>query len=393
MKQINWNKKYLVAVSGGPDSIFLLSQIISNKQFNPKNFIVCHVNYNYRNDSSIDERIVKNICDQNKIKLETKILKIDYDNLNVNFESFAREQRYDFFVKVQKNNPDFDTVLVAHNLNDLIETYLIQKERKGIVNYFGLKSETEYKNLKVVRPIINIKKSEILNFLHKGKVEYANDSTNLDDKFLRNKIRKQTNEEEFKKIVEEINKKNVMLEKNNLTAEKYLRDFSSHNHLKLDGFENLNSNTIQTVIAWFLIKSQFKETLTNNKKSLVLEIVKISQSKKPFVLIKKQDLVILKDFQDLYLLEADLLKSEIISIKDENKISQKWGKKFLEEISELNISKDCFVTNDYFLAKKMRLENNKKLVKCFSETKTSYYNRVQKRYILNKNKTIILYIL
>ncbi|AXK50688.1 tRNA lysidine(34) synthetase TilS [Spiroplasma alleghenense] len=392
MQKIDWEKKYLVAVSGGPDSIFLLSSLISDKNFKHDNFIVCHVNYNYREDSRIDQKIVEEICESNKIKLEIRILNEDYSNLGDNFENFARVKRYDFFLEISKKYKNFNTVLIAHNFNDLIETFLIQKQRKNIVDFWGLKETTFYKELIVFRPILDLKKSEIMKFLEVNKIDYAIDSTNFDEKFLRNKIRKEINEKDFGQILKQIISENEELTKNNDIAQNYLKNHSSDFHIYIKDIGKLSEKTQQIVIAKFLLKSEIGRNLAKSKKAIFKEIVKICQSKKPYVIMKKNDVVVLKDFEKVIISDLKTLSPATYSVKNNKAILEKWGPEASERIKNLDLNPDCYITNDYWQIKSKLYYKGKKLTKYYSEKKVGYFERMKNLYILDKYKTIILYI-
>ena len=111
-------KKYIAAVSGGPDSMALLDQ------FKKVIVGVCHVNYHKRVDSNYDTKLVKDYCKKHKIPLaiydvNTKVYKT---SLQHNFQTLAREIRYEFFVKCG-NKFKCKNLLIAHNLNDFLETF------------------------------------------------------------------------------------------------------------------------------------------------------------------------------------------------------------------------------------------------------------------------------
>ncbi len=147
-------RKYLAAVSGGPDSMALLDlyrDIIK---------VVCHVNYKKRVDSDYDQGIVEKYCEEHGIKCYSKVLTdVDYEP-GGNFQSLARQIRYDFFVEVaQKEN--LDTILIAHNLNDHLETAYMNIKRKSLAPFYGIKKINHYKNLKIIRPLITIKKDDL----------------------------------------------------------------------------------------------------------------------------------------------------------------------------------------------------------------------------------------
>ena len=142
------NKQYLVAVSTGPDSMALLHKLLSN------NFkvIVCFVNYHHRTNSDDEEILIKEFCNQYKCPLE--IHSCYYKESYGNFENWAREERYQFFEKISKKY-NVEKCFVGHHLDDVLETYLMQKQR-GYISYYGLKEEVNIKNVNIVRPLLNL---------------------------------------------------------------------------------------------------------------------------------------------------------------------------------------------------------------------------------------------
>lgn len=119
-------QKYLIAVSGGPDSMALL-----NKK---KNLIkaVCHVNYHDREDTDNDERIVRDYCKKYNIDLFVFDTKKDdvskYLDIK-NLQTYYREIRYDFFEKIA-NQLNFLIVLESHSLIIFLTTFLLYLSEK-----------------------------------------------------------------------------------------------------------------------------------------------------------------------------------------------------------------------------------------------------------------------
>ncbi|TNK82672.1 tRNA lysidine(34) synthetase TilS [Mycoplasmopsis pullorum] len=182
MKQEN-NQVILLAISGGPDSIFLL-----NKYINHNNIVVAHVNYNQRFNSDIDQKIVEEMCKKHNIPYEILSLKKD-DYQGGNFQNWAREQRYNFFKQVY-DKYQCNVLFVAHHIDDFLETYFLQKKRKSYINYWGIKKRTEIFNMNVERPLLfSYTKKQILKSLEKKKITFAVDYTNSQPKYDRNKIR------------------------------------------------------------------------------------------------------------------------------------------------------------------------------------------------------------
>ena len=172
---------YLLAVSGGPDSMFLLNE------YKNKKIIVAHVNYNLRKSSTRDQKIVEDFCAENNIQLETLVVKTKPKG---NTESWARDIRYDFFKKIYIKN-GCKALLTGHHRDDFLETALMQQATGRTPKFFGIRKKRIMNEMVVIRPYINMYwKNEILRDLDKNKIKYGIDETNSDLKFERNKVRK-----------------------------------------------------------------------------------------------------------------------------------------------------------------------------------------------------------
>ncbi|AKB11332.1 tRNA lysidine(34) synthetase TilS [Mycoplasmopsis synoviae] len=175
--------KYLIAVSGGADSMFLLDK------YKHKNIVVAHVNYNQRNDSNFDEELVRNYCEKNNIKLE--ILSLNkQDFLKGNFQDWARKARYSFFEKVYKKH-NCNKLLIAHHKLDFLETYYMQKESNKMNFFYGIKKRSFIFDMHVYRPFLyKYTKKQIYKFCRKNKIPYRDDYSNFESKYTRNIVRK-----------------------------------------------------------------------------------------------------------------------------------------------------------------------------------------------------------
>jgi tRNA(Ile)-lysidine synthase len=146
--------KYIIAVSGGPDSMCLLDIYKENVA------LVCHVNYNKRPTAKRDENIVKQYCKMNKIPL--KVLNVTKKMYNeyasTNFQNKARLIRYNFFLECGKKIKNTN-LLVAHQLDDFVETAYMQKQRKSKSLFYGIKKENDILGLNITRPLLNKRKS------------------------------------------------------------------------------------------------------------------------------------------------------------------------------------------------------------------------------------------
>ena len=200
-------KNALVAVSGGSDSLALLD-ILKNK--NEYNLIAVHVNYNYRDSALRDETIVRNYCDKNNIKLYVKSLDSKNDKEG-NFEDWARVIRYKFFKEVY-DKENCVCLFVGHHKDDFIETYLMQKARNALVDYYGINKEVELQGMKVVRPLLEYSKKDLEKYCNDNNIEFGVDETNYDLNYSRNSVRaniiNSMTDEEKNILVEKINKLN-----------------------------------------------------------------------------------------------------------------------------------------------------------------------------------------
>ncbi len=175
-------ERLIIACSGGSDSMALLDLCTKAKM----NLIVCHVNYHQRESSRRDQQIVDDYCRAHRLQLE--VLDGEYDHQD-NFEKYARILRYDFFVDTAQKY-GCKAVLVAHQRDDDLETYLLQKQRGIQPEFYGLKAEVSYKGLSVLRPLLSSSKQDLEEYCHQNGLDSGFDETNASDDFSRNRLRK-----------------------------------------------------------------------------------------------------------------------------------------------------------------------------------------------------------
>ncbi|WP_158500839.1 tRNA lysidine(34) synthetase TilS [Spiroplasma cantharicola] len=369
------SSKYILGLSGGPDSVFLFNYLLDNGF---KNFVVCHVNYNFRKDSNQDLELVKKMCKKYEIEYFIKNIKQDYNNLKENFESWARTIRYDFFCE-QFEKQKADAILIAHNLNDHIETYLMQKNNKKKVRYFGINSESYYKNKKILRPILSIKKSDIIKDLDEKNIGYIIDSTNSDLKYERNKLRFTLRENTFNKLIKEIDIKNEKI----LNYKLKIEDLIYSNVLNIDKFNDDNEWN-EYLLFSFLERNQFSYFLYKTKKAIIREFLKQILSKKKLVEIKKGNLILMKDYELIRVVNSEEL--DTFEIENSN---DKFFKKLLIENNIVN-HENIVVTNNWKKYQSKLLVNDKFLSKIYRDKKINYLKRYKNILIFDKTKKILL---
>ena len=187
--------KLAIAVSGGTDSVALLLLMREWCRMKHKQICVFHVNHSMRNTSSIDAEWVEQLCNDNQIEFFSRTA-TDKDlakNKELGSEGWARNFRYSSFASMLKES-NSDIIVTGHNSGDQAETIIMRMMRgsswKGIQ---GIKSQVtlnfDNTNLKMWRPILNISRKELAQFLKSIGQTWREDETNQTDLYLRNKIR------------------------------------------------------------------------------------------------------------------------------------------------------------------------------------------------------------
>ncbi|QEH61210.1 tRNA(Ile)-lysidine synthase [Spiroplasma chinense] len=378
--KIDTSKKYIVGLSGGPDSIYMLNEL--SKIIDNQNIIACHVNYNYRSDSNIDQQICEKFCKAKGIKLLIKNIEQSYDKLKENFESWAREQRYDMFYKVGKEN-GIDTILIAHNLNDDIETFLMQKQKNIKPKYYGINKNSSYKDLKIIRPIIEVKKSEILNSLKEQNITYAVDTTNSDTKYTRNKIRSELKEDDFFDLQGEKEKLNSDLETlNNLIKE------LGPTRIEIKLLKE-NSEFGERLIFQKIEECGLGHLFYKRKKSTLKEIYKQLVSNKSKIIIQIEDLEICKNNKYAYIYNKAVFKFFDMKIEEFDKDKYPFILN-LNDFDKIDHSKDLRISNNFETLQNQLTYKGYPLIEVFNRNKIPEIERKFVIIIYNYyNKNVI----
>ena len=180
--------KIVVGVSGGPDSITLLECLNKYKEKLEIEIIVAHINHLIRKDSTEDEQYVENICKKMNIKCYIKrenVLSLA-KKLKIGTEEAGRKVRYEFFDEILKKEKA-NKIAIAHNMNDNAETILLNLLRGTGLN--GLEGIQPMEYNKYIRPLINISRKEIEEYVEKNELKPKIDYTNKKNIYKRNKIR------------------------------------------------------------------------------------------------------------------------------------------------------------------------------------------------------------
>ncbi|KAA6349599.1 tRNA(Ile)-lysidine synthase [termite gut metagenome] len=176
--------KILVALSGGADSVGLLRILLSLGY----DCEAAHCNFHLRaEESDRDEVFVRKLCGEWHIPIHVTSFETSRyaKEKRISIEMAARELRYNWFAEIKEISGTC-AIAVAHHKDDRAETLLLNMIRgAGITGLQGIRP----KNGDIVRPLLCVSRAEITDYLKQIKQEYVTDSTNLQDKYTRNKIR------------------------------------------------------------------------------------------------------------------------------------------------------------------------------------------------------------
>ena len=180
--------KIVLAVSGGPDSIFMLDILDKLKENLNFQIVVCHVNHMIRKEATDDEAYVQSFC--KKRGIECYIKRIDVKkiahNKKIGTEEAGRMVRYEFFEEILKET-NSNKIAIAHNKNDKSETVIMNLLRgTGMLGLRGIEAKRDEK---FIRPIIETKRKDIEEYCAQNKLEPRIDKTNFENIYTRNKIR------------------------------------------------------------------------------------------------------------------------------------------------------------------------------------------------------------
>ena len=170
--------KYVVAVSGGVDSVVLLDLLAKKPQLE---LVVAHFDHGIREDSTEDRKLVQKLAKHYNLPVFYKSGKLGPDAS----EATAREARYKFLRQIREEQ-GAKAIITAHHQDDMLETAIINMlrgtGRKGLSSLISTKE--------LVRPMLKWTKSDVLTYAREHNLAWYEDSTNADERYLRNYIRK-----------------------------------------------------------------------------------------------------------------------------------------------------------------------------------------------------------
>ena len=271
-KNLNLNKNFIVAVSGGPDSLALafFSKVYAiKKTLKAEYFIVDH---KLRSESSTEALFVKNLL--KKFSIDLKILKWIGKKPSSNIQSLARDKRYKLLID-QTKKLKFNNILFGHHINDIFENFFIRFLRgSGLNGMVSLDKKSVIQNINIIRPLIDLEKKDLEYVAEKVFNTFVKDPSNDDENFMRVRVRN---------LIAKLEKEGLDKKKFKLTIKnlKY-----ANNAIKFLHEKNLKKNSIV-----LKNKAILSEEFFDNPEEILFrsfsEIVKLVGNKNSYVRGKK----------------------------------------------------------------------------------------------------------
>ena len=259
---------YVVAVSGGVDSVVLLD-ILANSCLPTTRLVVTHLNHGIRSISSETEAFVKEITAKYGLAFFSR-----QANLGANAsEDLSRQHRYQFFREVQKE-VGAEAIVVAHHQDDFLETVILNFcrgcHRRGLVS---LQSRD-----RLLRPLLNYRKKDLIAYAQSQQLRWLEDESNLSDRYFRNRIRQKI----LPRLTEENRQKLLnhcqQLKTSNQELDAFLERYLKHKSYRQQGkvfsrrwFNGLNHLLACEVVSSWLFESQ----ITTSQKQITYIVVKL----------------------------------------------------------------------------------------------------------------------
>ena len=323
---LNINKKYnlienddiiVVGFSGGPDSVFLVEMLKKLQHFFNFKIYLVHINHLLRGeDADSDENFSFEYAKKNNLEIFIKRISVKEiaKEVGKTLEEVGREERYKFFFEIYEK-VRATKIATAHNKDDQIETFLFRLIRgTSLQGLEGIK----IKNNNVIRPISEIYKKDILEYLNKNEIQYKIDKTNFENEFTRNSIRLDLIpfiEERYNiKFKDKIFSLIKEIRENNQNNSLNLSDYTdSENRIILEKTKFLSNFDKKNLLSLFLNKKNIE--VNRNKIDEISSLIKSNGTKK---IDLDKSYRIVKDYTYLYIedkKENCVINNNVIQVK------------------------------------------------------------------------------
>jgi len=181
--------RIMAGVSGGADSVALISILHALQYELGISLHIVHYNHKLRRGSNADQKFVEKLAARLNLPCTVECWEKKSTPSKGSLEELAREKRFDFFRRLAKQKKA-NAVALAHTENDLAETVLMRLLRgTGLQGIRGILPQRLIKGIKFVRPLLEVQRKAIEQYLAQNKISFRTDITNRQTKFFRNKVR------------------------------------------------------------------------------------------------------------------------------------------------------------------------------------------------------------
>lgn len=288
-------KKNLLAFSAGVDSTALFFILLENTI----PFDIAIVNYNLREQSKKEVAYAKELA--KKYNKQIFIKNVTLDNSS-NFEKKARDIRYSFFDEIIKEN-SYETLITAHQLNDKLEWFLMQFSKgSGLVELLSFKELSKKEEYQIFKPLVNIQKSKLQEYLDKKDIKYFIDETNFDEKYKRNYFRKNFANKFIQEFESGVVRSFEYLEKdrNSLNIESSILKENELEIFESTNDDNLNIRIIDTSLKkrGFLLSKAQRDEILKQREIVVSHKISISITDSFIYITPYENITMPKEFKE-----------------------------------------------------------------------------------------------
>jgi bifunctional protein TilS/HprT len=303
----------IVSVSGGMDSMALLSMLIQSTY----EIIVVHFNHLKRDESIIEKDLVESYCKKNEIPFHYYTIKVTEGN----FHHQAHLLRNHYLCEVARMYKT-PYILTAHHLDDLFENILIKMTRgSNLLGYAGMQMIHSDDEFTYIKPLLYTEKKDIHHYVLSSNIPYLDDSSNEGNYYLRNRYRhavvpvmKQENEHLLDQIKQYHHQVTAAFEFIRNTTKSKIKE---NMIIPIEEFRNWDEAIKDDSIAYLI--EHYGLTLTTE---IILKIKKMILSKRPNPSFKlNKDYAFIKTYKEAYIKSVKAVKQVKIEIKEgKNKI-------------------------------------------------------------------------
>lgn len=387
-KLLNKTSYYVIGVSGGCDSMYLLDTLRKLGY----HLFVAHVNYNYRHDSYIDYELVSDYCSEYGIPFYYKEFH-EEDYHNGNFQEQARTLRYRFYKEIY-DLYKCDGLILGHHLDDNLETIYMQLSHHNTIHYLGIKEENYVQNMRVVRPLMNCYKEDIIKSCHELGILYHDDYTNFQTEFERDKVRNtvfnQYTKKEKEELLDKAFKHNQRIKDLEFKVKPYYQQYKMDKQI----YYYYIPKELRSIFLYLILKDVMHPQLISE--SLIAEIKRQIHSVKPNIQMNLPvNYLFIKEYDNIYIIDKEMTRGYYYEFKE----FIPFGCEHFHLLESGHINEGVYLSqDDYPITIRtmqdgdsiMTASGTKKLSRLFINAKIPALKRKTWPVVLNKDKTIIL---